>query len=117
MLSFGNNLQVGTIIAFLLTIQANKYPALLLSSVFPYFINPDELNWGGKVMFLFVAAEVFILVGLFFAQPETKDRAYTDLELLYANKIPARKFKDCEIVDGRIIKKESHGSWLGRFLR
>lgn len=85
----------------------------MLSSVFPFFINPDELNWGGKIMFLFVGAEVFILLGLYFTQPETKNRTYAELELLYANKIPARKFKDCVIVDGQVVVKESN-SFLGR---
>ncbi|KAH8880201.1 general substrate transporter [Thozetella sp. PMI_491] len=96
-------------IAFALIWQ--QLTALLLSSIFPYFINPDELNWGGKVMFLFVAAEVFILLGLFFTQPETKNRTYAELELLYANKVPARKFKDCVIVDGQVVKKETKSSF------
>ncbi|KAK8104478.1 General alpha-glucoside permease [Apiospora kogelbergensis] len=98
-------------IAFALIWQ--QLTALMLSSVFPFFINPDELNWGGKIMFLFVGAEVFILLGLYFTQPETKNRTYAELELLYANKIPARKFKDCVIVDGQVVVKESN-SFLGR---
>ncbi|KAK8852099.1 MFS general substrate transporter [Apiospora arundinis] len=98
-------------IAFALIWQ--QLTALLLSSVFPFFINPDELNWGGKIMFLFVAAEMFILLGLYFTQPETKNRTYAELELLYANKIPARKFKDCVIVDGQVVVKESK-SFFGK---
>lgn len=58
-----------------LVLVCQQLTALMLSSVFPFFINPDQLNWGGRVMFLFVGAEVFIMAGLFFFQPETKVRS------------------------------------------
>lgn len=102
-------------IAFTLVCQ--QLTALMLSSVFPYFINPDELNWGGKVMFLFVAAEVFILAGLFFCQPETKNRTYADIDVLFANKVPARKFKEFVVVDGEVVPKKSSPSFFSRVLR
>lgn len=88
------------------TLMCQQLTALLLSSVFPYFINPDELNWGGKVMFLFVAAEVVILLVLFFVQPETKNRTYSDIETLYVSKIPARKFSQYVVDDGVVRKKK-----------
>jgi MFS transporter, SP family, general alpha glucoside:H+ symporter len=91
-------------IAFSLVCQ--QLTALLLSSVFPYFINPDQLNWGGKVMFLFVGAEVFMLGTLFFVQPETKNRTYHDIDALYTSKIPPRKFADYVVRDEVVIKKE-----------
>ncbi len=87
--------------------MCQQLTALLLSSVFPYFINPDQLNWGGKVMFLFVAAEVLILLLLFFVQPETKNRTYHDIDTLYANKISPRKFDRYVVDDGVVIKKEN----------
>jgi len=80
--------------------------ALLLSSVFPYFINPDQLNWGGKVMFLFVACEVVILTGLFFFQPETKNRTYHDIDMLFQEKVPPRKFDKFVVRDGVVMKKK-----------
>ena len=58
-------------------------------------------------MFLFVAVEVFILLGLFFAQPETKNRTYEDMDALYAGKVPARKFSDYIVVDGVVVTKDS----------
>ena len=87
----------------------------MLSSVFPYFINPDQLNWGGRVMWLFVGAELFILAGLYCCQLETKNRTYTDIETLYANGIPARKFKNFAVVDGVVVEKEKTGGFLLRF--
>ncbi|KAK1542024.1 hypothetical protein CPAR01_05411 [Colletotrichum paranaense] len=90
-------------IAFSLVCQ--QLTALLLSSVFPFFINPDQLNWGGKIMFLFVGAEVFVLGLLFFFQPETKNRTYQDIDHMYSQGIPARKFSEYVVVDGVAVKK------------
>ncbi|OIW24783.1 general substrate transporter [Coniochaeta ligniaria NRRL 30616] len=92
------------------TLMCQQLTALLLSSVFPYFINPDELNWGGKVMFLFVAAELVILLVLFFVQPETKNRTYSEIETLYASKIPARKFSQYAVNGGVVREKKKKNS-------
>lgn len=100
-------------ISFVLICQ--QLTALMLSSVFPFFINPDQLNWGGKVMWLFVGAELFILAGLYFFQPETKNRTYRDLETMYASGIPARKFKDFAVVDEVPVEKVHRGGILSRF--
>ena len=102
-------------ISFVLVCQ--QLTALMLSSVFPYFINPDELKWGGKVMFLFVGAEFFIMVLLYFFQPETKNRSNVDIETLYENKIPARKFKDFAVVDGLVVEKAQKQSLFSRMVR
>ncbi|KAK4493670.1 hypothetical protein PRZ48_014855 [Zasmidium cellare] len=103
-------------ISFVLVCQ--QLTALMLSSVFPYFINPDQLNWGGKVMFLFVGAELFIMAGLYFLQPETKHRTNADIDALYANRVPARKFKQFDVVEGQVIEKSNaKDSFLSRFSR
>ncbi|KAJ5111184.1 hypothetical protein N7532_001719 [Penicillium argentinense] len=99
-------------ISFVLICQ--QLTALLLSSVFPYFINPDELNWGGKVMFLFVGAELIIMTGLYFFQPETKNRSFADIDLLYANKVSPRKFGDFVVVDGQVIEAPQQTSIFKR---
>lgn len=90
-------------IAFSLVCQ--QLTALMLSSVFPFFINPDQLNWGGKIMFLFVAAEVFVLGTLFFFQPETKNRTYHDIDCMYAQGVPPRKFSGFVVKDGVVARK------------
>ncbi|KAJ5281035.1 hypothetical protein N7478_006407 [Penicillium angulare] len=90
-------------ISFVLICQ--QLTALLLSSVFPYFINPDELDWGGRVMFLFVGAELFILTGLYFFQPETKNRSNAEIDALYANGVSPRKFNDFVVVEGQVVEK------------
>jgi hypothetical protein len=98
-------------ISFVLVCQ--QLTALLLSSVFPYFINPDELNWGGRVMFLFVGAELFIFAGLYFFQPETKNRSNADIDTLYANKVSPRKFKDFIVVEDQVVEKKKKAGFFG----
>lgn len=102
-------------IAFTLICQ--QLTALMLSSVFPYFINPDQLNWGGKIMFLFVGAELFIMTALWFFQPETKNRSNADIEVLYAAGVPPRQFKNFAVVDGQVVEKEHKDGFLSRFSR
>jgi hypothetical protein len=75
-------------------------------SVFPYFINPDQFNLGRQVMFLFVGDEVFILLGLFFALLEAKNRTFGDIDTLYTNKIPARKFSEYTVEDDVVMRRE-----------
>lgn len=99
------------------TLICQQLTALLLSSVFPYFINPDQLNWGGKVMFVFVGAEVFILAALWCFQPETKNRTNADIEILYAAGIPPRKFKNFAVVDGQVVERERDSGFISRFSR
>lgn len=99
------------------TLICQQLTALMLSSVFPYFINPDQLNWGGKIMFLFVGAELFIITALWFFQPETKNRSYADIEVLYAAGIPPRQFKNFAVVDGQVIEKERKDGFMSRFSR
>ena len=117
------------------TLICQQLTALMLSSVFPYFINPDQLNWGGKIMFLFVGAELFIMTGLYFLrkfsqnpntqeshtnsslEPETKNRSYADIEVLYAAGVPPRQFKNFAVVDGQVVEKEHKDGFLSRFSR
>lgn len=63
------------------------------SFVLPYLFNPDKLNLGGKLGFIFGGLAVLCLVYLWFYQPETAARTYEELDEMFAAKVPARKFK------------------------
>lgn len=56
-------------------------------------------------MFPFVGAEIIFLSALFFFQPETKNRTNHEIDTLYANDIPPRKF-DQYIVHGNIVERK-----------
>ncbi|GAB7361942.1 hypothetical protein MBLNU230_g1980t1 [Neophaeotheca triangularis] len=63
------------------------------SFVLPYLFNPDQLNLGGRLGFIFGALAVVSLVYLWFFQPETKNRSYDELDEMFMKRVPARKFK------------------------
>jgi hypothetical protein len=63
------------------------------SFVLPYLFNPDKLNLGGRLGFIFGGLAVICLVYLWFYQPETAGRTYEELDEMFARKIPAREFK------------------------
>lgn len=63
------------------------------SFVLPYLFNPDKLNLGGRLGFIFGGLAVICLVYLWFYQPETAGRTYEELDEMFYKKIAARKFK------------------------
>ncbi|KAK5057537.1 hypothetical protein LTR84_011537 [Exophiala bonariae] len=62
--------------------------------VLPYLFNPDKANLGAKVTFIFGGLSVLCLVYLWFCQPETTGLSYEELDELFINRVPTRKFKD-----------------------
>lgn len=64
------------------------------SFVLPYLFNPDKLNLGGKLGFIFGGLAVICLVYLWFYQPETAARTYEELDEMFIKRIPAREFRN-----------------------
>lgn len=62
------------------------------SFVFPYMINPDAGNLGGKIGFVYGGLTLVGFVGTFFLLPETKGRTIQEVDLLYEHKINPRHF-------------------------
>lgn len=58
----------------------------------PYFLNPDELDWGGKTGLYWGGLCFLCLVWTYFRVPEMKGRTYGELEVLFESKVSARKF-------------------------
>jgi len=58
----------------------------------PYFINPDDLNWGPKYGYIWFGSNTLAVVWIFFFLPETKDRTLEELDEMFAANVPARKF-------------------------
>jgi hypothetical protein len=65
----------------------------LVSQVMPYLINTDQANLGGKVCFVFFGLSVPMCVYLYFCLPELKGRNYAEVQEMFENRVPARKFK------------------------
>ncbi|KAK5172276.1 uncharacterized protein LTR77_003914 [Saxophila tyrrhenica] len=63
----------------------------------PYMINPTEWNLQGKTAFVWASTASLMVVWIFFRLPETKDRTYEELDVLFSHKIPARGFKKAKV--------------------
>jgi SP family general alpha glucoside:H+ symporter-like MFS transporter len=60
----------------------------------PYILNAAEANLRGKAAFIPAGFIVLLAVWSYFRLPETKGRSFEDLDIMFAEKIPARKFKN-----------------------
>jgi len=61
--------------------------------VLPYLFNPDKANLGAKVTFIFGAISILCTIYLWVCQPECANLSFEELDELFMNHIPARKFK------------------------
>ncbi|OAA57983.1 General substrate transporter [Niveomyces insectorum RCEF 264] len=59
----------------------------------PYFINPQNLNWGAKYGYIWAGSNLCCLVFFFLFMPELKGRSLEEIDELFANRVSAWKFK------------------------
>ncbi|VUC26004.1 unnamed protein product [Clonostachys rosea] len=63
----------------------------------PYFMNPSAWNLRGYTGFFWGATGFFVFVWAYFRLPESKDRTYEELDMLFSMKVNARKFKQTDV--------------------
>jgi MFS transporter, SP family, general alpha glucoside:H+ symporter len=80
-----------------LAIDAYTIVNLVVGIVFPYMINPTAGNWKGKIGFFWGGSCIFCFIWAFFRLPDMSDRTYEELDLLFASKVQARKFRAAEV--------------------
>ncbi|KAH4966375.1 hypothetical protein HBI78_094060 [Parastagonospora nodorum] len=75
--------------------------AWLVGFCTPYFINPQDLNWGPQYSYIWAASNFICLIWFYFFIPETKARSLEELDEIFEEGISARKFKQyqCRIVE------------------
>lgn len=79
---------------------------LISHIVEPYLINPGEANLKGKTAFVWFATGFTTLVWAFFRLPETKDRTYEELDILFDKRLPARKFRKYQFTGNELTGEE-----------
>ncbi|CRK12317.1 hypothetical protein BN1723_009691 [Verticillium longisporum] len=90
---------------------------VMFSFVLPYLFNPDHLNLGAKISYIFGVLAIISLVFLWFYHPETAGRTYEELDEMFMKKVPAREFKSYqpdtaamgEVVKAAFEKEELQG--------
>jgi SP family general alpha glucoside:H+ symporter-like MFS transporter len=65
---------------------------IIANVIEPHFINPDLLNWKGYTGFFWFGTALITLVWAFFRLPETKNRTYEELDLMFDARVPTRGF-------------------------
>ncbi|KAK3678550.1 hypothetical protein LTR78_001848 [Recurvomyces mirabilis] len=63
----------------------------------PYLINPTEGNLKGKTAYFWFATACLTVVWAYFRLPECRGRTYEELDLMFHNKVSARKFASYEV--------------------
>lgn len=63
----------------------------------PYMINPGEWNLKGKTAFFWGTASLLTTIWAYFRIPETMNRTFEELDILFIKGIPARKFQSTVI--------------------
>lgn len=71
--------------------------SLLSNIINPYLINPGNLNLRGKTAFFWFGTAFPTLVWAYFRLPETRDRTYEELDIMFEREVPTRKFSQYEI--------------------
>lgn len=74
----------------------------------PYFINPTAWNAKGYTGFFWGGTSALTLLWAYFRLPETKGRSFEELNLLFHQRVPARRFKHYE-VDVFSVKEDEKG--------
>ncbi|KAJ5371616.1 Major facilitator superfamily domain general substrate transporter [Penicillium concentricum] len=76
----------------------------------PYFMNPTAWNASGKTGFFWGATALIAFLWAFFRLPEAKGRTYAELDVLFVQKVNARKFSKT-VVD--VYAVQNHESQEG----
>ncbi|KAF6803705.1 maltose permease [Colletotrichum sojae] len=85
-----------------INIMCSTAASCLVQQVMPYLINTDQANLGGKICFIFFGLSLPMCIWLYFYFPEMKGRNYAEIQEMFSNNVPARKFKTyvCEVSAG-----------------
>ena len=76
--------------------------------VTPYMLSPTAWNWKAKTGFFWAGTAFVGSVWVFFELPETKNRTYAELDILFQDGVSSRKFNstDVEVFDaGKLMEK------------
>ena len=63
----------------------------------PYMLNSDQWNWGAKTGLFWGAISLVMLIWAYYELPETKGRTFGEIDELFSQGVPARKFESTEV--------------------
>lgn len=71
--------------------------AIFNSILTPYMLNEDDWNWGAKTGLYWGACTAVTLLWVVIDLPETSGRTFSEINELFAQHVPARKFKTTKV--------------------
>jgi len=71
----------------------------------PYMINPTHWNLKGKTAFFWGTASLITTIWAYFRLPETKDRTFEELDILFLKGIPSRHFAKASLDDDETFER------------
>jgi SP family general alpha glucoside:H+ symporter-like MFS transporter len=71
--------------------------SVIASVLEPYFVSPTAWNLRGYTAFVWAGTCTLTGIWAVFRMPETNGRSYEELNVMFANRVPARHFKDYEV--------------------
>ncbi|SPJ74523.1 related to monosaccharide transporter [Fusarium torulosum] len=77
---------------FGLAAAAGFLGAWLITFTAPYFINPSALNWGPRYGYIWFPSCMVCVVWVYFYLPEVKGRTLEEIDSMFNERLPARKF-------------------------
>ena len=72
----------------------------------PRMVNSTAWNWGAHTAWFYAGTNALCLIWCWFRLPETKDRPFGEIDLLFEARVPARKFKSTKV--DRECKMKEH---------
>ncbi|KAI1325758.1 putative MFS alpha-glucoside transporter [Xylariaceae sp. FL0255] len=70
---------------------------LFTNSITPRALSATAWNWGAKTGLFYAGTNLLCNIWCWFRLPETKDRTFGEIDLLFDNHVPARKFKHTKV--------------------
>lgn len=86
-----------------LAVSLSVVAAFLVSFTAPYLLNSPYANLGGKVGFIYGSLSVLFLALTWFLVPEMKGRSLEEIDELYNQRLPTRKFTKAEVTINIIV--------------
>ena len=74
--------------------------------IVPYMISPAAWGWGALAGFFWAGSCFLMLMFTFFYIPEPKNRTIAELDILFEEKTPARKFATTEVKFSEILNQK-----------
>ncbi|KAK1763774.1 sugar porter family MFS transporter [Phialemonium atrogriseum] len=79
----------------------------------PYFINPANLNWGGKYGFIWFGSSFLVVAFVWFLVPEVQGRSLEEIEEMFDKRLPAKDFPKYVSENAEIARREAEKDLYG----